>query len=398
MKLLIARLIKAFVTLASIVLLLTGCTTSGAIQHAHWHYLDGNTDAAVDALDNADIAAKDQLLYWLEKGMYLHYSGDYKESTEALLKAATHVEATDYIRLSDEAKFLVANEWAGHYRGEYSERLWIHSVLMMNFLRMGLYESAAVEARRSLEVISRFPDTLELDHFTRALIAISFEAAGQLNDAYIVNNSLAESTDDFDLHRVVDTQAAKLGFTMTVPVKAAMPQQYAIVFISNGTIPVKFSGSLITGDASRVSFPEYFVPLGGPPNHTVAIDDVPCDCMMIYSDFGELVSDSLGRRGAALVTRAAFRAATKDAIADAIEDEDELAGAIARVLLFALEEADTRSWRSLPRHYSLLRIPITAEAEKLTVNVGSTSHVIELPESRGRQPFLFYSLHNQFSY
>lgn len=383
----------AIFTLACCVL--SGCATSGAIQTAHWHFLDGNTDAAVQVLGDAeDIAKRDQLLYWLEKGMYLHYSGDYEQSAELLLKAADFVESTDYIKLSDEAKTLLANDWAESYRGEYSEQLWIHSVQMMNFLRLGRFESAAVEARRSLEVLKRYPEPLANDHFSRALIAASFEAAGQLNDAYIVNNDLAGDVNSSAIKELAKTQSAELGFTSRGSGRTANARQHAIVFISNGLIPTKISGSILTGVASRISFPEYrFVP-GGPPRQSVKIDNQPCDCLVIYSDFGKLVADSVSNRGALLATKAIARAVVKDGVADAIAEENELAGELIRILLFALEEADTRSWRSLPRHYSMIRIPLSIDAKKLAIQVGSNSHTILLPDRSEKQPLLFFSLHN----
>jgi hypothetical protein len=169
-------------------LFVSGCSSTNTIQQAHWQFLSGDAAAAAKTLASSDtVAGKDKLLYWLEKGMYLHYTGDYQRSNRELLKAADFVERSGYISLSDGARELLANEWASSYHGEYSEQLWIHSVLMMNFLHLGQYESAAVEARRALAAIKTKPDVLNNDHFTRSLIALSFEAAGQLNDAYIVN-------------------------------------------------------------------------------------------------------------------------------------------------------------------------------------------------------------------
>ncbi|MEM7259499.1 MAG: hypothetical protein AAF404_19150, partial [Pseudomonadota bacterium] len=375
--------------------LLGGCSTSTAIQKAHWHFLDGDTEAAVQALGNVqDIDGKDRLLYWLEKGMYQHYAGNYENSTRLLLEASAFLESTDFISVSDGAKSLLANDWAGSYRGEYSERLWIHSVLMMNFLHLGRYESAAVEARKSLEVINRHPKILNEDHFTRALIGLSFEAAQQTNDAYIVNNNLAESVNQFFFNQLIDTQATALGFTPATRLATFPPdQQHAVVFISSGFIPAKHSGSLLTSDASRISFAEYLVPYSSPVDYSISIDGRACDCYNIISDFGHLVSHSLNRRGAALVTKAVFRAAAKEAVAEALEQTDEIAGEIARILLFALEEADIRSWRSLPRHFQMVRVPLAQSASQLLVSVGGSNHQFTLPAPSARPPLMFYTVH-----
>ena len=379
-------------------ILLSGCATSTAIQQAHWHYLEGDTEAAVSALDSTDdISSKDQILYWLEKGMYLHYNGDYQESTAYLLKAAEQIESTDYVSLSNEAKALLANDWAGVYRGEYSEQLWIHSVLMMNFLLQQQFESAAVEARRALDVIARYPDVLEADLFTRSLIATSFEAARQTNDAYIVNTNLAPSVDQTSFDSLVESQQVKLGFVASPPLHTRNVHREAIIFISDGHIPSKSSGSLLTDHAARIAFPQYYIPARQSAAHHISVDHQLCDCLSITSDFGQLVASSLGRRGASLVAKAVVRAVAKEALAEAVEDADEIAGGIARILLFALEEADTRSWQSLPRHYSLLRVPLSDDARELRINVNGTDRVIELPSAASPQPLLFYTLHSQLT-
>ena len=391
-----------------LLLLLCGCTTSGVMQQAHWQFLSGNATAAVNTLASSDeVASKDRLLYWLEKGMYLHYAGDYQRSSQELLKAANYLQQSDYISLSDEARELLANEWASSYRGEYSEQLWIHSVLMMNFLHMGQYESAAVEARRALEVMDSRSDILKHDHFTRALIALSFETAEQLNDAYIVNRKLADDSQSSALNTVLFKQASALGFTN----QAAELQQLnntaddaqikspnsAVLFIAGGQVPQKFSGSLVTTEFSRLAFPQYTFAASRPGPLSILINGVPCrQCETISSDLGELVNDSLNKRGATLATKALIRAAAKDAVADAAGDADELVGELTRLLLFALEEADTRSWRSLPRHFTLVRVPLddngSAQTLQITRTTQSGTHTQTLTIDPGKRGMQFYSL------
>lgn len=367
-----------------LIILLTGCsTTPGALHLAHQQFVSGNNQAALSTLSTAEVVdRKDRLLFWMEKALVLHDAGDFEESTRQLLAASQYREQHDFISLRDEARELLANEWVGSYQGEYSEQLWIHSYLMMNFLSMGRYESAAVEARQALARIDNQPEVLKNDHFTRALIALSFEAAGQLNDAYIENRQLLEDKETYgdSLYAIMLPQALRLGFTedasqlkkqllqtQTQRSKADQPtQDYAVFFIASGLIPQKFSGSIITGDTSRLSFPQYYVNNTHPPKLRVTVNGEPCECYPINTDLGLLVSDSLNKRGVRLATKSIIRAASKDALADAIGKQDEIVGELARILLFALEEADTRSWQSLPRHLSLLRVPLPkGDAEPL---------------------------------
>lgn len=374
-----------------LLILLSGCsTTPGALHLAHQQFISGDNTAALSTLSSAEVVdSKDRLLFWMEKALVLHDAGDFEESTRQLLAASNYRQQNDFISLRDEARELLANEWAGSYQGEYSEQLWIHSYLMMNFLSLGQYESAAVEARQALTRIKDQPEVLKNDHFTRALIALSFEAAGQLNDAYIVNRQLTEDKTTYgkSLHAIMLPQALRLGFSEDArqlkqqlqktnnqkDTAGQSTQDYAVFFIASGLIPQKISGSIITGNASRLSFPQYYVNNTRAPKFHVTVNGEPCDCHTINTDLGSLVSDSLNKRGIKLATKSLIRAASKDALADAIGDKDEIVGELARLLLFALEEADTRSWQSLPRHLSLLRVPLPLNDAEPLIEISASA-------------------------
>jgi hypothetical protein len=77
------------------------------------------------------------------------------------------------------------NDMAATYKGEYCERLWIHTFLMMNFLLQYKYDSALVEAKQALEVFDKYPGSLEGDYFTRALIALCYENMNLWDDVRI---------------------------------------------------------------------------------------------------------------------------------------------------------------------------------------------------------------------
>jgi hypothetical protein len=62
------------------------------------------------------------------------------------------------------------NDLTATYKGEYSERLWVHTYLMINFLLQNRPDSALVEAKQALEIFDEYPDPLEGDLFTRALL------------------------------------------------------------------------------------------------------------------------------------------------------------------------------------------------------------------------------------
>jgi len=73
---------------------------------------------------------------------YLHQRGDYDQSSQVFLQASRLLDDTDFISISEQSAALAINDWATTYRGEYAERLWIHTYQMMNFLLLGKAESA----------------------------------------------------------------------------------------------------------------------------------------------------------------------------------------------------------------------------------------------------------------
>ena len=397
-----------------LLMLLAGCSTNpGALHLAHHQFINGDNNAALSTLANIDVVApKDRLLFRMEKALFLHDAGDFEESTRQLLAASKYLEQNDYISLRDETSELLTNEWAGRYQGEYSEQLWIHSYLMINFLSQGLYESAAVEARQALSRIEDQPEVLENDHFTRALIALSFEAAGQLNDAYIEYRKLVEekSTYGKSLNAIMLPQALRLGVTDNthnliqqlqdtrpqLSVADLSTQDYAVFFIASGLVPRKYSSSILIGSSSRLSFPQYDVSNAEPPKLHVTVNGELCDCHPIHTDLGLLVSDSLNKRGIKLATKSLIRAYTKDAVADAIGNKEKTTGELVRLLFFALEEADTRSWQSLPRHLTLLRIPLPKnDAEpviEISASASSGSIIKTLEPAANKRGLQFFPL------
>ncbi len=394
---------------------LTACSTS-ALYQARSQFYSGDSSAALTTLaDSGVVSSSDRLLYLLEKGLILHESGDFEGSVRELLAAVDYLDKYDYVSLGDEGKTLLANDWAKRYTGEYSERLWVHSYLMMNFLALGKYDSAAVEARRALERIDMHGGALEKDHFTRSLIGLSFEAAGQLNDAYIEYRKLAKQLPDgSSLDGMLYRFASRLGFESDareyknqlraagqfVALQSDGTEYEAIVFVSNGFIPRKYSDSLLTDYDVRLSFPRYYFAPSTPPAVDALINGESCKCVSVTSDLGHLVSASLAQRAAKLTAKAVARVVVKNAVAEAVEDKDEIAGGLVRLLFYALEEADTRSWQSLPRHLSMVRVPIASNDTKVTIAMKGSGEVQVMPligdskkEGRSQSPrLLFYRL------
>ena len=361
-----------------VILLLGGCATMPHDTVRH-EFLQGRPEAAIATLDQQQDTSRNRLLTLMERGLILHNLGRYEESTRAFIAAERLLEAWDYVSVSDQAKTLVVNDWAGVYKGEYAERLWIHSYQMMNYLLLDDAEKAAVEARMALKVLDAHEEPLRQALFTRALIGLAFEAAGKYNDAFIEYKKLAEQLPSAKLiarqlywtalRAGLTAQAEKYRELLTTPEMRTDPDEMAevVVFIAHGIIPQKQAADLFIAPDIRLSFPAYPQTFIVKPRYRVEADGQRRPFEEVTTLLPEVASASLEARGKALVAKQAARASIKHNIAHQVRKENELAGNLLSLAFLLLEEADTRSWSTLPETLSLVRIPLPPGRHDLTI-------------------------------
>lgn len=365
-------------------LILAGCAST-PLSESRRQFHDGNYAQSLQTLDEKrdQISDRDRLLVFMYKGLTFHQLGDYKSSNRELLKAVELIEELNRISVSEQLSTLAVNEWLAEYRGEYSEQLWVHTYLMMNFLLLGEPEGAAVEARRSLKVLGSHPKALHDAFFTRALIGLSFESVGLINDAYLEYKILAAAMDDASpVAGKLVKYATQLGLDEAADdYKHALPEGSeaqdadsgeVIVFLAQGDIPYKVSGDLFIPPDIRFSWPQYRSFQTWPTDVTVASENSFPPFTRVESDFGALASSSLSARGKTIATKQVARAVAKHSIVNEVEDNNPLVGGLLQIALFALEEADTRGWDILPGQLGMLRITLPAGEYDLELLDGDT--------------------------
>ena len=338
--------------LLGLLLSLQACATSTSLQIAREQFRHGSTSDAIQTLSEANVSRRDQLLLHLDRGMVAQAAGQYVESVTAFERAFTLVDELSYISVRDQTSSLLTNDWAKRYSGEYSERLWIHTFQMMNFLLLGLPEAAAVEARRAVELFEEHGELLNEDQFTRALMGLSFETAGQLDSAQVEYRTLAEDFDD------------------PIPSLTNKADSELVLFIATGFINPKLPGDLFLNYDVRISWPYYESYVDVRPSVTVQSKGKELsDTIIADTTLVAISAKALKARGTSIAAKQALRQATKQGIANAVRQEDVLAGDIVRLLLTVLEQADTRSWETLPANMLLLRVPLPAGEQSVTVRL-----------------------------
>ena len=350
-------------------LLFAGCSTV-PLQKARTDFFAGNLARADNTLGECtDTPERNRLLCYMEKGIILHYMKSYEESTGILLKVSQFVKDQDQVSITEQSEAVMINDMATTYKGEYSERLWIHTFLMMNFLLQYRYESALVEAKQALEVYDEHPDSLKEDYYTRALIALCFENMNLPDDARIEYEKLKEEMGS----EIIKTEPI-------APGKGEL-----ILFIGQGRIPEKIPTDIVVPPSIRISVPRY-ESSSIPSAPTISADGNAVILEKITTDMGEVARKSLNDRAAQYLTRQALRAGSKEAIAQKIGKNSEFGEVLSRIVLFLLEEADIRSWETLPGSMTLARVILDTGKHNLEIsseNSGTlTIDDIDIPEGR----------------
>ena len=346
------KLCAVFIALVT----LQACATSGPLLVARDQFRQGRADDALQTLENAEVSNRDQLLLFLDQGLIAQASGKYAESKFAFERAMEIIEELDYVSVKDQTAAIVTSDWATRYPGEISEQLWVHTFQMLNFLLLNSPEGAAVEARRAAAFYQEHGDILKQDIFTRTLMALSFETAGQLNGARVEYRKLAN---DFDLQ----------------PPPLLNANESELIFvIASGFIDPKLPGDLFFGYDGRIAFPYYAPSFQTIPQVSVQVNGKTSNVITANTALVEISQSALEARGKSVAVRQALRLAAKHNMADSISDQSEVAGTIAKVFLLAIEQADTRSWETLPAHMTLIRVPLKPGKHSVALDISSSSN------------------------
>jgi hypothetical protein len=198
---------------------LTGCATYSA-THANLRpeLASGQFDKALQTVEE-NRGSKDKLLYYLERGLILHYAKRWQESNQ-LLQQAEDLAVDLYTRSISEGVFsLLTNDTAISYRAEPFEMAMIPYYRALNYIYLGEQDEAMVEARKASLYLRQYTDltqvavadsseatsdtgghldgdsleTLRNNAFLLYLSGMLYEWDGEINDAFIAYRNAAAS-------------------------------------------------------------------------------------------------------------------------------------------------------------------------------------------------------------
>jgi len=178
------------------VLLLQGCADRSLLRFQKIA-LESSRDEYMKAAEQVRKSKKlygseNALLYHMDLGALYHYAGQYDSSIQELSQAVKIHDDLFAKSVTNEAISFVANDNIRPYRGKPYEIVFLHEFLAFDYLALGKYDDALVEARQAqlfLDEVKRkagkdakaYVD----DGMFRYLTALVYQAAKQKDDAAI---------------------------------------------------------------------------------------------------------------------------------------------------------------------------------------------------------------------
>jgi len=368
-------------------LLLTGCASDrywAAAGHRSFDRRDWDAAAEAYARDAAE-PGTNQLLFKLDRATSLFNAQKFREAIPIFLEAEDLAEIKDYTKISEEVGVLATGQQTRGYKGEDFEKVLINVYLALAYAALGDVEEAQVESRKINLLLSRMitdgKRNYEESPFARYLSGILWEASGDWNSAFI-DYKFAYGLDPHMPGLVSDLifAAKKQGFA----------DEESKIRMANPGVPirkdVKGNGELVVVYQQGVS-----------PRKVARYEDraLPRFSKRWSSDagarlvvggeiFGELntsldiaststryLEDRVGRLKAAQIAGLATKAAIGVGIAKLSKDDD--LGVLAFYAMMAADQADLRSWSTLPASLQILRASVPEGKHQVALEVLDTS-------------------------
>ncbi len=204
-----ARVVLA--TLAGL-LAVVGCATYSVQNRSlRTDLVSGNFARALETVEQ-NRGGRSLLLYWLERGLLLHYADRWQESNDAFGQAE-ELAADLYTKsVSQRALSLLTSDAVVDYRAEPFELAMVPYYRALNYAFLGDREGALVEARKAGLLLRQYTeqdlgrlgeldpdrdtssdDLLGNDAFLHYLSALLYEWDGDANDAFIAYRNAADA-------------------------------------------------------------------------------------------------------------------------------------------------------------------------------------------------------------
>ena len=338
-----------------------------------------------------------EFLSFAEAGMAYHVGGNLKAATEEWLQAVQVLDGygdrptISGRSLSEGALSMLINDKTIPYDGEGFEAVLLHGFLAWDFLRLGSLDGALVEVKRGYEFEQfeeeRFGTTYGMNRFARFVAAIAQELDGQLQDARLDLNRLAEEIPD---HPAVVYSLARLQRLTSSERGQERAVSEIVVVYERGRMPQKVAHELIystTRSIGKLSVPGFGTPPYAHAAISVKVGEQDLGKTVTIEDVlavGETnLKDRIGWATAKAIARSIGKTIVVDEVAKAAEEKNGPWAGILVSITGSLwnnfsERADLRSWLTLPAEIQVLRAAVPSGEQRVILSSGPDGHQLDL--------------------
>ncbi len=370
------------------------------VREAYRAYDEPRALALLEARFGKGDPGIDKLLVLLDYGTVLHAAGRWAESRDMLAKADELSQQLDFTSVSEEAGSLLANETMRTYRGEDFEKLMITVLQALNYAQLGDDEGALVEIRRCNERLEKMiaqQKPYEQLAIARYLGGMLYEDQHQWDAAAIDYLEAARLQPNLGNLSEPVLRLAKLTERVDAYAKEASNHlglvhgplgadegQIAVV-IEAGQAPAKEEGQSPIGKATFVVVPVYTAHTPPVPTASVLFSTGSVEATQVTSldAVARLhLQDRIGRMIARSLASAGIKAGLAAAVGVASKSEE--LGVLTFGILALTQQADTRSWLSLPAEFQIARARVKAGSQTVSVTWGTktTEHRVDVAPGR----------------
>ncbi|MBI5185022.1 MAG: hypothetical protein HZA01_04760 [Nitrospinae bacterium] len=390
---------KSLLSVLLALFVLTGCAGYQTLSApANNLFLQSKFDeAALEYSKQVDGAGNARLLALLDAGLAWHYAGEYERSNRYFTAAEKLADKLEIVSVSSEAASLLATDYILKYGGDDFEKLLINTYMAFNYLLLDDLENAMVEIRRFNEKLAKYERRCDCEYginpFTEYLSGILYEMDGKPDDAYIDYKKVYEVMPDFallpndlarlsgELNRGEDHDRWKSMFGVQPPKTGPRSGELVVVF-ECGLSPEKRQDQRVI--AIPAYYPRYSVIQGA----RVIVDGKPIGNTHVLNDIEKIATEQLKDKMGRMLLKQGIATGGKIAAAETIrkKSNSDALGNLALLFFYATNEADTRSWLTLPGNMQIQRVTLPAGRHgvslKLLDGSGRERETVDLGEVR----------------
>jgi hypothetical protein len=369
--------------------------------------LTGQPQVSLAIAEQEDPGQQD-VIASLDKGMLRRMNGDYRGSNKIFEVAKRKIETLYGVSITESLASVTINEKLSDYKGDWYEQLLLHAFMAQNYIDLGSLDAARVEMKQADVKMRELGDEPEDDAWVRYLEGMIFESLGEYDNArisyqkaYTVYKEKGGShypevpaTLKKDLLRLLAWQGMwdeykrlrkELGMEDYQPYKASDQFGELIVILNNGLAPIR-SQTIIpmysteVQQSLQIAFPVYKQPKKNLLTPQVVVNGRKAYDMDTVEDVDALARYSLQQAMPGITARAMARAVVKYNTQHTANDNSALAGFLMTVANLVTEQADTRSWTTLPQAIQLSRVLLPVGEQEVAIQMkgagGSTVDVL----------------------